>query len=101
MSRCAEGCKCRVCEFRRTHGVTVCPPATEETASVYRIVLRDECLGSGVDPRLHGDGTCYQCGERFAVRATVIVEGKRREFCGEKCLADYQRSDARFCSEPT
>ena len=33
--------------------------------------------------------------------ATVIVEGKRREFCGEKCLADYQRSDARFCSEPT
>lgn len=100
MSRCTADCNCPVCVFRRTRGVTVCPPATAEAEGVYRMVLRDEYLGNGVDPRLHGDGTCYQCGERFAVRATVIVEGKRHEFCGEKCLAAHQSGEPDFTEAP-
>jgi hypothetical protein len=42
------------------------------------------------------DAEVHQCGERFAVRATVIVDGKRREFCGEKCLAAHQSGEPDF-----
>lgn len=100
MSRCTADCNCPVCVFRRMRGVTVCPPATAEADGVYRIVLRGEYLGDGDDARLRGDGTCYQCGERFAVGASVLVENKRREFCGEKCLTAHQNGEPDFTEAP-